>query len=480
MCAGVGNPCADQSRRNAEGTDGRAGNGLPQWDTDDAGQVPGRRWLGGTVDEEVVHVNGAADYDLTVPETFQVNSLPEMWSQLRQAAPVYWHPYRDTGFWVVSHYHDVVAVYRDSTNFTSERGSVLEVLLSGVDPAGGRMLAVTDGPRHRAIRKVMTRFFTPNQLSFIAGSIRARVDRVVADAVARETVDFSTDVADRLPLEAICDLMAVPESDRPHLLACNKAALSSDEQGATALDAVSARAEIVFYLRELVARRRSDPGDDIVSALTTAQVDGRPLDDDDLALNCYSLILGGDESTRMSASTGAVAFARHPGQWHRLRLAGSVDPAVEEVLRWSTPSMHFARTATTDVTIADRTVRKGDVVTLWNTSANLDEKQFPDPDRFDIGRDPNDHVTFGQGRHYCLGAMMARLELRQLLAAMRERIAAIELRSEPRQVYSNFLYGFSSAPVRLVPSGLSRPRFPGARRREPGDPAETGVDERLP
>lgn len=395
-------------------------------------------------------MKSALDFDLTAPETFRANSLQAMWSQVREVSPVYWHPYGDTGFWVVSRYRDVLAVYRDSENFTSERGSVLDTLMSGGDSAGGRMLAVTDGARHRAIRKVMTRFFTPAQLSLITDSIRRRTREVVAEAVAREIVDFSTDVADRLPIEAICDLMAIPEADRPHLLACNKAALSADEEGATELDALSARSEIVFYLAELVARRRRDPGNDVVSALTTAQVGGEPLDDDDLALNCYSLILGGDESTRMSACTGTVAFARNPDQWQRLRLADSVDPAVEEVLRWSTPSMHFARTATADVRIGDETAPKGNVVTLWNTSANFDEAHFPDPDRFDIARTPNDHLTFGQGRHYCVGALMARVELRCLLAEMRGRIARIELVTEPRQVYSNFLFGFSSAPVRLV------------------------------
>ncbi len=394
-------------------------------------------------------MNGVADYDLTAPRTFQVNSLPAMWSRIRRECPVAWHPHEDTGFWSVSRYDDVVTVYRDTENFTSERGSVLDVLLAGVDPAGGRMLAVTDGAQHRAIRKVMTRFFTPAQLARIAGRILERTRGVVADAVARDTVDFSTDVADRLPIEAICDLMAIPEADRPHLLACNKAALSSDEPDATALDAVSARGEILYYLADLITRRRDDPGDDIVSALTTARVGERPLDDDDLALNCYSLILGGDESTRMSAATGAVAFARHPEQWRRLRAAGAVDPAVEEVLRWSTPSMHFARTATADVEVGGRELRKGDVVALWNTSANFDETQFPDPERFDIDREPNDHVTFGKGKHYCLGALMARLELRCLLEALRGRVESIELVAEPRQVYSNFLFGFSSTPLRL-------------------------------
>lgn len=395
---------------------------------------------------------GPPDYDLTAPETFQDNDLHALWSHVRHTAPVYWHPYEDTGFWVVSTYEDITAVYRDSEHFTSERGTVLDVLLAGGDPAGGRMMAVTDGARHRAVRKVMSRFFTPARLARIAGSIRERVDAVVAEAVERGNVDFSTDVADRLPIEAICDLMAVPRGDRPHLLACNKAALSSDERGAGELDAVSARAEILLYLGELIEDRRREPGEDIVSALTTAHVGELPFDDDDLALNCYSLILGGDESTRMSSCTAAIAFARHPEVWRQIREAPSVDPAVEEALRWSTPSMHFARTATTEAPIGGRTVRAGDIVTLWNTSANFDETRFPAPDRFDVNREPNEHVAFGQGRHYCLGAHMAKLELRCLLESMRERIASFELLDEPRQVYSTFLYGFSSAPMRLVPA----------------------------
>jgi cytochrome P450 len=156
----------------------------------------------------------------------------------------------------------------------------------------------------------------------------------------------------------------------------------------------------------------------------------------------------------MSAYTGTVLFARNPGEWHRVRSGDtdSVDSAVEEVLRWSTPSMHFARTATADVRIGDETARAGDVVTLWNTSANFDERHFADPDRFDVTRSPNDHLTFGQGRHYCIGAVMARIELRCLFAEMRDRVAEIELVSEPRQVYSNFLFGYSGAPLRLVPA----------------------------
>lgn len=393
----------------------------------------------------------ALDYDLTDPETFQVDSLPTLWSRVRNDGAVYWHPYEDTGFWAVTSFDDVNAVYRDRDHFTSEHGSILDTLLTGGDPAGGRMLAVTDGARHRAIRKVMSRFFTPRQIAAVEDSIRDRTVRVVGEAVDRELVDFSTDVADRLPIEAICDLMAIPAADRPHLLACNKAALSSDEQDASELDALTARSELLYYLAELVAARREDPGDDVVSALTTAEVDGQPLNDDDLALNCYSLVLGGDESTRMSACTGTIAFSQHDEQWQRLKAtADSVDGAVEEVLRWSTPSMHFARTASTDVRIGDQDVHAGDIVALWNTSANFDETRFPNADRFDVDRDPNEHVTFGQGQHYCVGAVMARIELRCLYLALREKVATIELVGRPRQVYSNFLFGYSSAPMRLV------------------------------
>jgi len=307
---------------------------------------------------------------------------------------------------------------------------------------------------------VMTRFFTARELEAVAASIHRRTAGVVEAALTRGDVDFSAEVAERLPIEAICDLMGVPDTDRPHLLAHTKSALSADDRDADPADALVARSEILYYLSDLIAERRRRPGTDIVSALTTAEVDGELLGDDDLALNCYSLIIGGDESTRLSATTAAVEFARHPQQWQRLQRAATVDSAVEEVLRWSTPSMHFARTAAVDTEIGGTPVRAGEIVTLWNTSANFDGSRFPEPERFDIKRTPNEHVTFGLGRHYCLGALMARMELRSLLTILRERVAAIELTAAPRQVYSTFLFGYSSALLRLVPSSCTSSRLP--------------------
>ncbi|UYM07868.1 cytochrome P450 [Solicola gregarius] len=397
------------------------------------------------------------DFDLTDPQTFRPGEhghLVELWESLRARDHVFWQPFEDTGFWSVISYADVRATYRDRENFTSERGSILDTLLAGGDSAGGRMLAVTDGARHRALRKAMSRFFTPRHLESVERSIARRTARVVDEAVERCTVDFATDVGDRLPIEAVCDLMGVPESDRPQLLTYTKAALSSDDEDSSELDAISARSELLLYLADLVAARRTDPGDDLVSVLTSAEVDGEPLDDDDLALNCYSLILGGDESTRVSAGTGALAFARCPAQWTKLRESRNVSPnllptAIEEVLRWSTPSMHFARTATADVQIGEHTIRRGEVVALWNSAANLDPEWFEQPGRFDIDRPARDHLTFGQGRHYCVGAIMARIELRCLFDALCERVVRIEEAAAPRQVFSNFLFGYSSLPLRL-------------------------------
>ncbi|UPK75799.1 cytochrome P450 [Nocardioidaceae bacterium SCSIO 66511] len=397
------------------------------------------------------------DFDLTDPQTFRAGEhghLVELWELMRTRGRVFWQPYEDTGFWSVISYADICTIYRDRENFTSERGTILDTLLAGGDPAGGRMLAVTDGARHRALRKAMSRFFTPRHLESVEQSIARRTARVVDEAVEQGAVDFATDVCERLPIEAICDLMEVPEADRPQLLTYTKAALSSDAEDSSELDAISARSELLLYLSDLVAMRRSDPGDDIVSVLTSAEVEGEPLDDDDLALNCYSLILGGDESTRVSAGTGALAFARCPSQWTALRESRDttrdlLPAAVEEVLRWSTPSMHFARTATADVRIGGQTIRRGDVVVLWLSAANLDPEQFERPGRFDIGRPAHDHLTFGQGRHYCPGAVMARIELRCLFDALRNQVARIEETAEPRQVYSNFLFGHSSLPFRL-------------------------------
>ncbi|MFI1784982.1 cytochrome P450 [Streptomyces rubiginosohelvolus] len=387
------------------------------------------------------------ELDLTDATAFVRHDAHEFWREVRTSRPVYWHE-GDPGFWVVSRHADVLACYADVRSLSSARGTVLEVLLSGGDSAGGKMLAVTDRPRHRELRNLMLRAFSPRVLGAVEQGVRERASRLVRTVTGQGEFDFATEVAEHIPMQTICDLLSIPEADRGKLLGWNKLALSSDDAESDRLDSLEARNEIVGYFMDLAQHRRGNPGDDVISMIATAQVGDRPLTLEEVALNCYSLVLGGDESSRVSAICAVKTFAEHPDQWRALR-AGEVaiDTAVEEVLRWATPAMHFARTATRDLEIGGRRVREGEIVTLWNTSANNDEEVFVQPRRFDPARSPNKHLSLGHGPHFCLGAFLGRAELRALLSALTGSVREIEVCGEPTPIFSNFLNGYAGLPV---------------------------------
>lgn len=392
--------------------------------------------------------------DLTDPATFVRHDPHVFWLEARREHPVYWHKPSGgrPGFWVVSRHADVLACYDDWRRLSSARGTVLDVLLRGGDSAGGRMLAVTDRPRHRHLRSLMLQAFSPRRLGEVAAKVRARTARHVAAVTELGRFDFAAEVAEHIPMNTICDLLSIPEQDRKELLQWSKSALSSERPDSAELDSLEARNEIVLYLMDLAFERRARPGDDVISMIAGAEVEGRPLTPEEIALNCYSLLLGGDESSRMSGIAAVLAFAGDPGEWRRLREgAVGLDTAVEEILRWATPGMHFARTALTDLTLGGQRVRAGDIVTMWNTSANNDETVFPSPRLLDLGRQPNRHLTFGHGPHFCVGAFLGRAELRALLESLVAHVGEIELDGTPDRIYSTFLYGHSTLPVRFLP-----------------------------
>ncbi|WP_282791750.1 cytochrome P450 [Streptomyces sp. CC224B] len=391
--------------------------------------------------------------DLTDPRTFHDVDPHALWRAFREQSPVHWHPPTGgtPGFWVVSRYEDAVAVYRDNKRFTSEKGNVLATLLQGGDSAAGKMLAVTDGPRHRAIRNLMLKSFAPRVLQPVVDGVHRHTRDLVARALRAGDVDFAADVADHVPIHTMGDLMAIPEADRPQLVEWNTRTLSRHDSDDSELESLMARNEILMYLSELAAQRRKNPGDDVISVLATATVDGAPLTEDEIVFNCYSLILGGDESTRMSLVGGLIALAENPEQWRRLKAGEvTVDSATEEILRWTTPAMHFGRRALTDVPLRGQVIRAGDVVTLWNTSANFDEAVFTDPHTFDVGRSPNKHVVFGHGPHFCLGAFLGRVHVGAMVEALRDQVAAVALRGPAQRLYSNFVHGYSGLPVALT------------------------------
>ncbi|AXE79828.1 cytochrome P450 [Streptomyces atratus] len=400
-------------------------------------------------------------FDLTDPMTYQTTDVHAMWRRFRTERPVHRHPATAAGpeFWVLSKYDDIMKLYKDDGNFTSERGNVLVTLLHGSDSAAGKMLAVTDGPRHAAIRKLMLKSFSPRSLQHISEQVVQRTRALLKDAVERGEADFARDVAEHIPIATICDLLGVPESDRGFLLGLNKQALSSSTADTSAEDSWLARNEILLYFAELAEERRRNPVDDVISVLATGRIDGEPLGEDEIVLNCYSLILGGDETSRLSMIGGVQALMRHPEQWNALKQGeATVESAVEEVVRWTTPGMHFGRRALRDVEVAGQRIAAGDIVTLWNTSANRDEDIFDAPETFDLARTPNKHVSFGYGPHFCLGAFLGRVEINAMLDAVRTVVDRIEPNGPVEPVFSNFLSGLESLPVRFEADreGLAR------------------------
>ncbi|MET8013974.1 cytochrome P450 [Streptomyces sp. NPDC005271] len=404
--------------------------------------------------------------NLADPRTFNERDLTDFWTHLRSEEPVHWHPPMDgnPGFWVVSRYADIMSVYRDNVNFTSERGNLLVTLLAGGDSAAGKMLAVTDGHRHRELRKIVLKAFSPRALERISERVRENTRALVCEAVEEGTCDFAEDIASRIPMGTIADLLGVPPADRDFLLTMTKAALSSDAVDADDQDALMARNEILLYFGELVEERRRSPGDDVISVLAGGQIDGQSLSEDEMVLNCYSLIIGGDETSRLSMIDSVHTLAHHERQWQALR-DGDVplSSAVEEVLRWATPAMHFGRTCLADTRVGGVDIAAGDIVTLWHSSGNRDEAVFDDPGTFALDRSPNKHITFGYGPHFCLGAYLARVEVSELLSALRTFSDGFEISGPPQRIHSNFLTGFSSLPVRFEPCASGRDRYEATR-----------------
>ncbi|QFR00443.1 cytochrome P450 [Streptomyces phaeolivaceus] len=392
--------------------------------------------------------------DLADPATFADHDLTAFWRTLRDTRPVHWNRPTATrrGFWVLSRHEDVMAVHRDNENFTSERGNVLVTLLEGGDAGAGRMLAVTDGPRHEQLRKILLRSLGPRVLRPVAAAVRANTRSLVRKAVAGGTCDFALEIASRIPMNTISNLLGVPETDRDFLLGLNKTALSSDDDDVDEEESAMARNEILLYFHDLVEERRRAPGEDLISVLAHSTVDGATLTDEDVVLNCYSLIIGGDETSRLSMIDSVYSLAAHPEQWQRLKNGEvGVDTAVDEVLRRASPSMHFGRTALRDIEINGVTIRRDDIVTLWHYSANRDERVFDRPEVFDLGRAPNRQISFGYGPHYCVGAYLAKIEISELLLALRDFTTGFEPAGPALRLRSNLLNGFHSLPVRFFP-----------------------------
>lgn len=402
----------------------------------------------------VISPDDLDNIDLADANLHSENDLTEVWRYLRAERPVYWHPPRDSrpGFWVVTRYADALAVYKNKERFTTEGGNALATILTGGDSASGTMLAVTDGVRHTQIRNILMKAFSPRMLADIREGVGSTVDGLLLNAIGMGECDFARDISGNVPLGAICDLLAVPRQDRKYLLGLTAHAWSSDYADAPMEDSWTAKNEILLYFADLGRSRRSSDHNDVVSLLANSQIDGERLSDAELMANCYGLMIGGDETGRHAITGGLLALIEHPGQWRALKRGEvSMETAVEEVLRWTHPSLHGGRTVTGDVVVSGQQFKAGDVASVWICSANRDEDIFADPDRFDLSRSPNKHLTFALGSHFCLGHYLARMEVEAILDGLCRMVADIEQLGPPERIYSSILHGMSSLPVSLKP-----------------------------
>jgi cholest-4-en-3-one 26-monooxygenase len=399
------------------------------------------------------------DLDLLDLDMFQRGEQDAVFRRLRHEAPVSWHEHPwGRGFWSVVTHADVVTVNRDATLYSSEVGSIS--LLDpderenavGADTRGAMMIA-TDPPRHTRYRRLVNSGFTPRTMKAIEESLTLRTRRIVDAVIEKGACDFVTDVAAELPLQAIAEIMGVPQEDRGRLFDWSNRMVGLDDPEYASADGSLASAELYAYVNDLARQRRAEPRDDIVTVLVNAEIEGDALSEVEFDMFMLLLTLAGNETTRNSTSWGMWALIDNPEQYERLRAEPAlIDSAVEEILRWASPVLHFRRTATADTELRGQRIARGDKVVMWHISANRDEEVFEEPFRFDITRKPNNHVAFGGGGpHHCLGAYLARMQLRLMIGELVARIPDMQLAGAPELLRSNVLRGVKHMPVTFSP-----------------------------
>ena len=409
---------------------------------------------------------GEAHADITSHDTF-VRSVPHAtFARMRREEPVAWVEESDgEGFWALTKYADISAASRDFGRFTASRGIRIEQMAPD-ELVARRTMMEFDPPEHARLRRLVQPGFTPKVVATYESAFRALAGQVLDRVLPLGEFDFVTEIARELPIRLLCRLLGVPETDAQQLVAWGDQMISNADPEYTpvVIDKMDteeyrllpfrspAALEVFRYAEEMALERRSKPADDIVTVLLTAEPDGQPLTDLEFKNFFTLMMVAGNETTRHTISHGLIYLLEHRDQMEQLRddperLSA---PATEEILRTSSVTMHFRRTATEDVVLRGRTIRSGDRVVMWYPSANHDEEVFDRPFTFDIHRQPNDHLTFGTGRHVCLGASLARLEVRVVFEELLRRVASIEITGPPDRLRSNFINGIKHLPVRVT------------------------------
>ncbi|WP_441964066.1 cytochrome P450 [Mycolicibacterium houstonense] len=397
-------------------------------------------------------VNLPPGFDFTDPDIYAERLPVEELAEMRKLAPIWWNEqphgcggFDDGGFWVVTKHKDVKEVSLRSDVFSSQEKTALPRYREGtvqqqIDQ-GKFVLLNMDAPHHTHLRKIISRAFTPRAVERLRDDLAERARTIVRTAAAEGSGDFVEQVSCELPLQAIAGLMGVPQEDRKKLFDWSNQMVGDQDPEFASNDAISASVELIMYGMQMAAERANNPGDDLVSKLLEADVEGHKLSDDEFGFFVILLAVAGNETTRNSITQGMMAFADHPDQWELFKRERPAT-AADEIVRWATPVTSFQRTALQDTELAGIQIKKGQRVVMFYRSANFDEDVFDDPYRFDILRDPNPHVGFGgTGAHYCIGANLARMTIDLIFNAIADEMPDLRPLAAPERLRSGWLNG---------------------------------------
>ncbi len=383
----------------------------------------------------------------------------DQFDRLRAEAPVYFHPeVDDTGFWALTKYEDVKAVSHDSGTFSSELGGAFIPTADEEALASLRLtILMMDPPKHFRYRRLVSKGFTPRMITQLVEDIEQRAAKVVDAVCEKGEAEFVEEIAAQVPVQMICKMIGLEPEVWPRMITLSNHLIGSrDDPDYQELEGGpnAAAMEVYMMCDEVAADRRANPRDDIMTLLVNAEIEGERLNDAELNLFFITLIVAGNETTRNLINHAMLALIEHPDQAQRLRDDPSLwDSGVEEMLRWGASIHNFRRTATRDAEIRGVPIKEGDKVVMYYAAANRDPDVFENPHVFDVARTPNEHVTFGGGgEHFCLGASLARAEIKATMRQLVERLPDLELAAPPNRLHSDFVNGVKTMPVRFTPT----------------------------
>ncbi|MEV4240751.1 cytochrome P450 [Nocardia sp. NPDC049737] len=415
------------------------------------------------VDQRNARPNLPDGFDVTDPDIYAERVPVEEYAELRRTAPIWWNPqppeiggFHDEGFWVVSKHADVKEVSRRSDVFSTFENTAIPRFNDDITREQIELqrfvLLNMDAPQHTKLRKIISRGFTPRVINGLRAELKTRAEAIVKEAVDNGAGDFVTQVASELPLQAIAELIGIPQEDRRKVFTWSNDMTGYDDPESTA-DPVAASAEVLGYAYQMAAARKECPADDIVTKLIEADVDGDELTPEEFGFFVIMLAVAGNETTRNAITHGMVAFLEHPDQWELFKKERPAT-AADEIIRWATPVTSFQRTALEDTELGGVQIKKGQRVVMLYRSANFDEDVFENAEKFDITRKDNQHLSFGgTGAHFCIGANLARMEVDLIFNAIADAIPDITKLGDPKRLRSGWLNGVKEFQVDYKASG---------------------------